>query len=133
MPVFGKNASNPPGKAGKNKQGQGTQVNLGRKASKSKFSRKPAVDPDDMPLNPEVAYGEEEGYSEPVREVTPVGAFEDDLIHPRLRGLTVIPRAGGEETAVLRDFLDMYTRTGTVLGDLARKTSFMKKTGGRLL
>lgn len=134
MPNIGKK-SGAAKAAGRNKQGSKSkpmQINFGRGGKPRKG--RGAVDEDDAVLNPGVDYAEdmaETGENEVT--VEPVEPFSDGLVSARLRGLVVIPRMGGEDVAALHDFLELFAKTEPFIGAISSKTSFMKKTGGRLL
>lgn len=116
----------------KAKQGSSPKNQMSRKApSKSKGG---SLASDDMPLSPDIPYEEgagEEGYVQ--QEPSIAEPFTDGIVSPRLKGLTVVPRAGGEDVAVLHDFLLLFAKTETFIGAISSKTSFMKKAGGRLM
>lgn len=119
--------------AGRAKRGgrvQPMQVSLGRKAPPSR-KRNPMEE--DEILNPDEEYAEEAAAPEKAAPVEIAEPFSDGLVSARLRGLTVIPRRGGEDTSTLHDFLELFSKTETFIGAISSKTSFMKKTGGRLL
>lgn len=111
-------------------------VGKGKKGSTSKPKKntRAKMHDDDMPLDasvaPEEEYEEESSNAVIAEMATP---FEDGLVHKALSSIPHIPRVGGEETAVLKGFLDLFARTETFIGAIYSKTSFMKKTGGRLL
>ena len=135
MANFGKKAGGEPKPSGRNKrQDKGVQVNLGKKAStRPRGSRRGAVDPEDAPLDPNTMYEEDSEERVVGGSASPVEPFSDGIVSDKLQGLTVIPRSGGEDIAVLHDFLYLFAKTETFIGTISSKTSFMKKAGGRLL
>lgn len=117
--------------------------NIGKRSGKLKDSKgkyrkskneDKVVKDDDRPLSSSVAPDEDlETKQESGLTVATVMPFEDGLVNVGLRGLPTTPRTGGEEISVLHDFLILFSKTETFVGAISSKTSFMKKTGGRLL
>ncbi len=131
MPNLGKKSG------GAKAAGKSKRVNKEQQAPfgfKRKSARERNPVEDDVALNPEVAY--ESSMPEqvkPAHVAEKAEPFSDGLVSPRLRGLTVILHVGGEDTAALHDFLELFSKTETSICATSSKTSFMKKTGGRLL
>lgn len=130
MPNFGKKPGGSAKAAGNSK---GRNMGVSKKNHRPpSMSNMPADD--DMPLDSQVAYEddayEDEGASVSVSVAEP---FEDGLVSAGLRNLPIVPRVGGEEVSILHDFLVLFSKTETFIGAISSKTSFMKKTGGRLL
>lgn len=132
MPRIGKNKGGPPKAAEKGSKGQGPSMRMSRKGPARNRKGAP-VDPEDMPLSPDTMYDGDVLEESQRPSVAPAEPFIDGIVSPRLRGLAVIPRAGGEEAALLHDFLYLFAKTETFIGAISSKTSFMKKAGGRLL
>lgn len=115
------------------KKGSSLQMGRGKKSQGFK-PRKAPVDVDDTPLSPDEEVVETEVSGQvSTSTVGPAEPFSDGLVSAKLKGLVVVPRVGGEEVTVLHDFLEMYSRTEPYIGTISSKTSFMKKSGGRLL
>ena len=129
------NMRKPGGKGKSVNAGRGVTIRTGQRSFASANKRKRPTDPDDLPLDPDTVYDGDVGEDEGSPEFTAptVEPFEDDLVSRRLKNLTVIPRAGGEDAALLHDFLYLFAKTETFIGTISSKTSFMKKAGGRLL
>lgn len=136
MPSIGKKSSGPSKAAGKpmgSKKNTSLQLGKGKKSAGFKPRKKP-IEADDAPLSPDEEFTETEAVqSSNAPKVNTAESFADGLVSPKLKGLVVVPRVGGEEVTVLHDFLEMYARTETYIGTISSKTSFMKKSGGRLL
>ena len=133
MPRIGRKGGDPSKATDAKVKGGGRKAGTGRKGTMAR-NKRGAVDPDDMPLSPDSLYEEEEQAKDPGAGVLmPVEPFMDGIVSQALRGITVIPRAGGEDAAILHDFLGLFAKTETFIGAISTKTSFMKKAGGRLL
>lgn len=136
MPSIGKKSSGPSKAAGKavgSKKNAALQLGKGKKSAGFKPRKKP-VEADDAPLSPDEEFTEVDAVqSSNTPKVSIAEPFADGLVSPKLKGLVVVPRVGGEEVTALHDFLEMYARTETYIGTISSKTSFMKKSGGRLL
>lgn len=136
MPNIGKKsggASKSAGKIKPSKKSPSMKVSLGGKGKPTKAKGKQSL-LDDAPIFPGMD-AEEINESEVVSEVrvSPAEPFSDGLVSSKLKGLTVVARVGGQEVSVLHDFLELFAKTDTFIGTISSKTSFMKKTGGRLL
>lgn len=137
MPNLGRKSGGP-GKAVSGSKAGGNSRGFtpkgGRGISQKRDKRDIASESEDTPLDPNVPYETDQGGRNRISAyVEKVEPFSDGLVSLKLRDLAVIPRIGGEEVALLRDFLSLFAKTETFIGAIASKTSFMKKTGGRLL
>lgn len=72
-------------------------------------------------------------HQESVQETTPAVPFSDGIVSKCLEDLVAIPRVGGQDVEVLKGFLNYFHLTGTFIGTISTKSSFMKKKGGILL
>lgn len=70
---------------------------------------------------------------EPVEKVKLPEPFSDGIVSSCLDGLVTVVRVGGQEVLLLSSFLQYFATTGSYIGAIVTKWSFMKKKGGRLL
>ncbi len=111
---------------------QTMNASLSRRGAKPSRNRQGYED-EDAVLSPDVDFQDNVVETGTEHEVHQAEPFSDGLVSAKLRGLTVIPRVGGEECSVLGDFLVLFSRTEPFIGAVSTKTSYMKKQGGRLL
>lgn len=69
----------------------------------------------------------------PRQEVERATPFSDGIVAASLADLVMVPHASGSEVELTRGFLRYFAATGTYIGSMSSKLSFMKKKGGTLL
>lgn len=75
----------------------------------------------------------EERVVPPRQEIERATPFSDGIVAASLADLVMVPHASGSEVELTRGFLRYFAATGTYIGSMSSKLSFMKKKGGTLL
>ena len=91
------------------------------------------TDPDEVDEEDDVQEESSSKSKSSVKSTTIVKPFSDGLVASSLSDMIVVPRVGGEEVEILKEFLVYFASTGTFIGTVSNKLSFMKKKGGLLL
>lgn len=101
---------------------------------KSKPLKKvPSVEDDEIIIPGDSSEEIEEVPATVKQSVQLVEPFSDGIVSACLNNITIIPRVGNQETDVLRGFLKHFSVSGTFIGNVSSRLSFMKKKGGLLL
>ena len=87
---------------------------------------------DDAPIRAS-DMGRQQQQRPPKPTVPKADPFSDGIVSIRLKDATVVPRVGGDEVTLLREFLQYYTEENVHVTNIMTRNSFMKKAGGRLL
>lgn len=126
MPNLGKNASG--GKPKKNKKHPKPNTSKKKKSKVEEpgtddevitLDANPVVEPEPAPEAPQI-----------VEQAVP---FSDGIVAVCLQELIAIPTHDVAEVELFRSFLQYFSSTGSFIGTISSKTSFMKKKGVILL
>ena len=92
------------------------------------------VDADDVAVNLlDASEIEEEEEQTPAKVVSKAEPFTDGIVAACLKNTIAIERVGPEEVELLRAYISDRVTSGTYIGSIYNKSSFMRRKGGLLL